>query len=181
MQYLSKAFELSRVFQYQWTVNLKFLPEDVFLLKSLSAGLLIATVVTLALFGCKVWTALVTRQGGGEVVTWGRPMHHLQPSFVAIVILTSNFIGIVFARTLHYQFYSWYFHSLPLLLWHSQLPNVVRVAVWLGVEVAFNVYPATTASSLLLQACHVIMISGLYLAPVPAIYIMESSTKTKQE
>ena len=28
--YAGKAFELSRVFLHRWTVNLKFLPEDVF-------------------------------------------------------------------------------------------------------------------------------------------------------
>lgn len=30
VSYASKAFELSRVFLHRWTVNLKFLPEDVF-------------------------------------------------------------------------------------------------------------------------------------------------------
>ena len=35
----SKAFELSRVFTYKWTVNLKFLPESVFQSKGLAAGL----------------------------------------------------------------------------------------------------------------------------------------------
>jgi hypothetical protein len=39
------------------------------------------------------------------------------PAYIAYVLLSSNFVGIVFARTLHYQFYSWYFHALPLLLW----------------------------------------------------------------
>ena len=177
VQYLSKAFELGRVFKYEWTVNLKFLSEEVFLLKPLSVGLLIATVAALALFGHKVWTAVVSRKGDHQVLRWGRPMYHLEPSFVAVAILTSNFIGIVFARTLHYQFYSWYFHSLPLLLWHAQLPDIVRVAIWFGVELAFNVYPATATSSLLLQLCHVVIIAGLYLAPVPAVFSLESKSK----
>lgn len=30
VSYASKAFELSRVFLHRWTVNLKFLPKDVF-------------------------------------------------------------------------------------------------------------------------------------------------------
>lgn len=44
VQYISKAFELSRVFFYKWTVNYKFLPEDIFLDKRLSLALLVMTV-----------------------------------------------------------------------------------------------------------------------------------------
>merc|ERR1712087_622264 len=32
-----------------------------------------------------------------------------------------NFLGVVFAKSLHYQFYVWYFHSLPYLAWRSAL------------------------------------------------------------
>ncbi len=45
VSYLSKAFELTRVFFYKWTVNFKFLPEEIFLSKKLSVVLLILTVI----------------------------------------------------------------------------------------------------------------------------------------
>ena len=35
---------------------------------------------------------------------------------VAKTMWVGNFVGIVCARSLHYQFYSWYFHSVPFLL-----------------------------------------------------------------
>ena len=44
-EYLQRSFELGRVFMYKWTVNFKFLPEEIILSKSLSIGLLIATIV----------------------------------------------------------------------------------------------------------------------------------------
>ena len=76
----------------------------------------------------------------------------LSNHFIITTIATSNFIGIVFARTLHYQFYVWYFHMIPYLLWHSvALPVVVKLFVFVSIEVAFNIYPATAWSSLLLQ------------------------------
>ena len=76
----------------------------------------------------------------------------LSNHFIITTIATSNFIGIVFARTLHYQFYVWYFHMIPYLLWHSvALPLAVKLFVFVSIEVAFNIYPATAWSSLLLQ------------------------------
>ena len=75
----------------------------------------------------------------------------LNPDFICTVIFSSNLIGVVFARSLHYQFYSWYFHTLPYLLSRTGLPALVRVALLFAVEVCFNVYPSTWWSSALLQ------------------------------
>ena len=45
IQYLSRSFELGRVFMFKWTVNFKFLPEDIFIGKELSIVLLIMTII----------------------------------------------------------------------------------------------------------------------------------------
>ena len=82
-----------------------------------------------------------------------------------VLALSCNFIGVACARTLHYQFYTWYFHAIPALLWHARLPTPLRLMLWLGIEAAFNVYPATWASSSLLQLCHVALLIGLWRAP----------------
>lgn len=41
---------------------------------------------------------------------------------VALTLFTVNLIGIVFSRSLHYQFYVWYFYSIPALLWSTRIP-----------------------------------------------------------
>lgn len=54
--YINKAFEFSRVFQYQWTVNWKFLEEDVFLSSWWAKCLLGAHFVVLFAFVFVRWS-----------------------------------------------------------------------------------------------------------------------------
>lgn len=73
-----------------------------------------------------------------------------------------NFIGIVCARSLHYQFYSWYFHSLPYLLWSTNYSTVVRLLILALIEMCWNVYPSTDFTSALLHVCHIAVLYGVY-------------------
>ena len=59
--YFGRAFEFGRQFIYKWTVNFKFLPEDVFLSRQLAVGLLVAHVVVLFLFMQRRWCRLAVR------------------------------------------------------------------------------------------------------------------------
>lgn len=50
-----------------------------------------------------------------------------------------NFIGIMFAKSLHFQFYVWYYHTVPYLAWRSSLPlpfkfssRLCFIYVWKG-------------------------------------------------
>lgn len=172
VSYITRSFDLGRSFMYKWTVNLKFLPEQIFLSKSLSLALLALTVVTFLAFSYKwcIRVIGVQRVTKTDAVKTEVVKRNLTSNFVIYTIFVSNFIGIVFARTLHYQFYSWYFHTLPYLLWQVSLPNIVRVGVLLSIEVAFNVYPATYWSSMLLQISHAILLGAVFYSSVPHPY-----------
>jgi alpha-1,3-mannosyltransferase len=186
--YLTKAFELNRVFTYKWTVNWKFLDEQTFVSKEVAMTLLAGNIGFLILFAWK-WcrsdlglVKLITNIIAGKDVTLisqKRPANKLkqapapqatvfyQPQFIFLVLATCNFIGVAFARTLHYQFYSWYFHTLPFLLWNTKLPIVLRLVILAGIEIAFNVYPSTPMSSLVLQAAHIFLLAALFFSPLP--------------
>lgn len=73
-----------------------------------------------------------------------------------------NFIGIVCARSLHYQFYSWYFHSLPYLLWSTNYSIITRFLLLALIEMCWNTYPSTEFTSALLHVCHVSLLYGVY-------------------
>ena len=99
----------------------------------------------------------------------------LSPEHILYTMFLSNFIGICFARTLHYQFYCWYISSVPMLLLLSDRRMVsvsqnatlttsgmvgtvsLLVAVMAGLELAFHIFPAKPWSSALLQMTHFIV------------------------
>lgn len=73
-----------------------------------------------------------------------------------------NFIGLVCARSLHYQFYSWYFHSLPYLLWSNNFSVIVKFLILALIEMCWNTYPSTSFTSALLHVCHIAVLYGVY-------------------
>ncbi|KAL3113478.1 hypothetical protein niasHT_013588 [Heterodera trifolii] len=114
--YISKAFELGRVFLFQWTVNWRFLPESIFLDRRFHIALLVAHLSFLAIFALKFWF----RSTGGLLTSLHKMIFgvllRLDAHDILFAFFSSNLIGMAFARSLHYQFYCWYYHSLPYLL-----------------------------------------------------------------
>jgi alpha-1,3-mannosyltransferase len=66
--YLSSAFEFSRVFLYKWTVNWRFISEDVFLSHSWALTLLAGQLFTLIAFAMIKWC----RNDGGVMSVLNR-------------------------------------------------------------------------------------------------------------
>jgi alpha-1,3-mannosyltransferase len=140
ISYFRKAFELDRQFFFKWTVNLKFLPEDLFLSKHLAVLLLFLHLSLLGIYFFRLYKSTSQLMTAESMLS---------------TLFVSNFIGICCARTLHYQFYSWYFSSLPFLLWRETFyPLPIRVLLLICIEYAFLTFPATPASSIILQLAH---------------------------
>lgn len=181
VSYLRKAFEFDRVFFFKWTVNWKFLPEDVFVSKTTSVILLVLHLTYLVGFAwkwlraCKSQTGryffLLLDDGGSSSSSSSK--RRLSPEYVVLTLFVSNYVGVCFARTLHYQFYAWYFHTIPFLLWSAceSMPVALRVVVFLAVEYSFNVYPATPSSSVVLQLAHLTLLRYLCVSKVPEIRV----------
>ena len=164
--YLSRAFEFSREFLFKWTVNWKFLSPDVFASKGFSFLLLCLHVSLLFFFIVGHWS----RAEGGLLKLLYRGLSlksawkkGLDPDHVLLVLFTSNFVGIVCARSLHYQFYSWYFHSIPYLLWRTRYHVLVKLVLFFGIEICWNIYPSTANTSLLLLFLHGLLLLGLLI------------------
>ncbi|KAJ8021541.1 Dol-P-Man:Man(5)GlcNAc(2)-PP-Dol alpha-1,3-mannosyltransferase [Holothuria leucospilota] len=161
--YLLRAFELSRQFFYKWTVNWRFLSEEMFLNRYFQFSLLALHIILIILFTVHRWN----RRSGGLTALLPKPTlpqrEILDENYIVKTLYTSNFIGMAFSRTLHYQFYVWYFHTLPYLLWCTDLISPVRLLILGLIELCWNTYPSTSASSATLHVCHLILLVGLWL------------------
>jgi alpha-1,3-mannosyltransferase len=69
------------------------------------------------------------------------------PRFILTTVLAANTIGMLCARSLHYQFYSWLAWGAPYVLWRSGFGPVWVSALWAAQEWAWNVFPSTKMSS----------------------------------
>ncbi|CAG9770825.1 unnamed protein product [Ceutorhynchus assimilis] len=74
----------------------------------------------------------------------------------------TNLIGIACARSIHYQFYSWYYHSLLYLAFCTNFSKPVRFLILGVMEYCFKTYPSTNLSSALLHVCHSFLIFGVF-------------------
>ncbi|KAJ9543346.1 hypothetical protein OSB04_023053 [Centaurea solstitialis] len=199
--YLSNAFNLGRVFIHFWSVNFKFVPEPIFVSKEFALILLVAHLGLLTIFAHYRWC----KHEGGLVsflhsrflklqlktsITSSMPLNRsynsisglklLKREHIITTMFTGNFIGIVCARSLHYQFYSWYFCSLPYLLWRTPFPTVVRLLLFAGVEFCWNVFPSNFYSSIVLLSLHLIILWGLWTGPPEYPYENDKSQVGKK-
>jgi alpha-1,3-mannosyltransferase len=161
--YFSRAFELSRQFLFKWTVNWRFVGEDTFLSREFSLGLLVLHISLLAIF-LTSWLKPSeknmfrflqdTLQGRQQTVL-------LSKSFTMTVMLSSLAIGLLCARSLHYQFFAYLAWATPFLLWRGGIHPVLIYTVWALQEWAWNVYPSTNASSAVVVLTLAVQILGV--------------------
>lgn len=173
LSYLHRSFEFGRKFFYIWSVNWQNVPETIFLSKEFALTLLVLHLIFLIVLSYKKWFHLLKSS-----------RLPIDAETILFVLLSANFVGIVFARSLHYQFYTWYFHSLPFLLFYnvdfknSLYKNVqsitLRLGVFVAIEAVWNIYPPQSWTSSLLLISHLWILQNI-LQPI------SSSTRTHAE
>lgn len=170
--YLSRAFEFSRVFLYKWTVNWRFVGEEKFLSKRFSYGLLAAHF-------CLLYTFIVTRwlrpsnwtlpEAIGALLkppskeTQARISRRVTPDFALTSILSAVIIGCLCARSLHYQFFVYIVWATPFLLWRSGMHPIFIYAICIIQEYGWNVYPSTDESSMIVVGCLAMTVFAVWL------------------
>ncbi|EFY97398.2 ALG3 domain (glycosyl transferase family 58) protein [Metarhizium robertsii] len=157
--YLGRAFELSRQFKFEWTVNWRMMGEELFLSKQFATVLLVLHALVLLIFVTSRWlqparrslVSLISPMLRGrspftpaeELAVSGR----VTPDYIMTTILSANVVGLLFARSLHYQFYAYLAWATPYLLWKAWPYTPVVYLLWAVQEAAWNTFPSTDLSS----------------------------------
>ncbi|XP_065173048.1 LOW QUALITY PROTEIN: lethal(2)neighbour of tid protein 2 [Atheta coriaria] len=252
--YLKASFDLGRVFQHQWTVNYRFLDEEIFTDMRFHIGLLVLHITLLGIFTPLIWKyfkayntlkktlsdmkqqvpernnekkrvkhtktpqkpieedAPLTQEQQdflnsfekqikvekpnkppGNTKKTNKSLQHKQskvknanaklhvekvnqdppePKYeinfskvtqlFVLPFFVTNLIGIACARSLHYQFYSWYFHSLLYLAFSTPFSKPMALLLLGLLESSWNIYPSTEWSSATLHVVHAGLLYGLY-------------------
>ena len=156
MGYVARAFDLTRVFMFKWTVNWRFVGEEVFLSRSFSIALLAVHLSLLALFVTTRWLQPSGRQlqyslrialYPPSTQTQQLIKARINPGFVLTTVLTANAIGMLCARSLHYQFYPLLAWGAPFLFWRARFHPLLQYLLWAAQEWAWNVYPSVSQCS----------------------------------
>ncbi|NXI03946.1 ALG3 mannosyltransferase, partial [Pachycephala philippinensis] len=198
--YLTRSFDLGRQFQFKWTVNWRFLPEEVFQNRVFHAALLLAHLAGLGLFALHRWHSskeniltLLKDPGKRKPASPRLTVNNIlwqafcvcplnASAWIVFILFSSNFLGVCCSRSLHYQFYVWYFHTLPYLLWctpTTKLAHMPKVLLLGVIELCWNTYPSTVCSSLSLHICHGLILLQLWYgtAPTPVSHTPPPSRK----
>lgn len=170
--YFGRAFEFSRQFLFKWTVNWRFVGEEAFLSRAFSTSLLVLHISVLLTFIFTRWLpptgkslgdvlhATFSRDGHGR--NWQALFQRFTPKYILTTVLTANIIGLLFARSLHYQFYSYLAWSTPYLLWRGGLHPVLQYVLWALQEWAWNVFPSTPVSSAVVVSVMMITVAAVW-------------------
>ncbi|XP_015120492.1 lethal(2)neighbour of Tid protein [Diachasma alloeum] len=168
--YIGGAFNFGRIFEYRWTVNWRIIPQDLFVNPTFHIALLFLHLSAIVHF-IPTWMTYMRCYAKLKFVgtklkpqmkkTTEVDMSTVSQLFIA-PLFAANFLGIMFSRSLHYQFYLWYYHTLPYIAWCTHYSPFTRIVILGVIELCWNVYPSTVLSSAALNGCHLMLLYGLH-------------------
>lgn len=88
----------------------------------------------------------------------------MTPAYILSTVVASNLVGVLCARSLHYQFYSWFYWSIPYAayIFSRSYGTPAAIAIWAAQEWAWLQYPSTNLSSVVVVLSLVAWVWGLW-------------------
>ena len=170
-RYMTRAYDFGRQFLFKWTVNWRFLGKDVFSSQTFQTSLLVTHASLLLAFFETRWIKPSSNRIPEFVYKYSRTMDfkseqeyskRVTSTFVMETMLGCMAIGLLCARSLHYQFYAYLGWASPFMLWRSGLHPALVLAA-LGVqEWAWLQYPSMQISSIVVVGELALQVAALW-------------------
>ncbi|KAL3472945.1 glycosyltransferase [Aspergillus californicus] len=183
MGYFNRAFEFGRQFMFKWTVNWRFVPENVFLSREWALSLGALNLLIVAVFIVTIWLKPSGKNLPDftlEFITGRYSGVSLHSPFIMTVLLTTLSVGLLCARSMHYQFFAYLAWATPFLLWRSGYHPILVYILWALQEWAWNVYPSTNLSSTIVVLSLCAQVFGLLVNRTHAFFIPPRDPKAKE-
>ena len=103
----------------------------------------------------------------------------ITPDLMLTSILTANAVGMLCARSLHYQFYAWLAWGTPYLLHRTGFHPVLVYILWAAQEWSWNVFPSTNLSSSVVVGVLTITVVGVWIGARDEFIPVDDSTIVK--
>jgi alpha-1,3-mannosyltransferase len=173
-EYINSAFDFGRAFLFKWTVNWRFLGEEIFLSRTFALSLLAVHVSSLIVFATTTWIAptshefvdfVQTHLGSTNIEIKKMISRKVTPKWVMDTMLASMVVGLLCARSLHYQFFAYLGWATPYLLWRTGAGPIWVIVNWAIQEYCWLVFPSTSLSSMVVVFELALQVLSILLAP----------------
>lgn len=181
VEYLQSAFNFSRSFMFKWSVNWQMMDEDGFDSSTFHKALLLSQLVGILAVILFRYPSLL-RDSLRSLKT---PLTKCVPGVsladtVPFLLVTTNYIGVIFSRSLHYQFLTWYHWTIPILMHYSKIPWFLGPVWYLLHEFCWNSYPPNAQASSLLFLLNTTMLLLIVANNLHCSVHRRSSAKKQQ-
>jgi len=160
-QYLNGAFNFRRQFMYDWSINWQFIGEEGFLSSSFQRSLLVSQIIMLLFVFISKYPRLIKQIALSIIHPFTSTVHLSTKTYSELIpylFIMSNFIGIIFSRSLHYQFLTWYHWTLPILISWSGLPIYLGSIWYIAHEYCWNSFPPNPTASIALVSLNAFLL-----------------------
>jgi len=158
MPYLLRSFPTNKVYEYKWSLNMQFISEEFFLDPLFGKIMLLLLVLAYLAAVFLIWTR---PEGLFQFLQQKGSNTSLPSTQIVDTLFFSNFVGFIFMKSLHYQFYVWIFHCLPHLISMAGFEFPFAILLMGFIEIMWNLYPPQEGNSYGLWTAHLTIFFGI--------------------
>lgn len=181
------AYDFGRNFDQSESINFHYITQEMQHSEPFKKFLLVLHLSFLVIFLVFKWTRFdffFTIFQQVRLFDFSGKKRKMSPYVIMLILCTSNFIGMVFSRGTHQQFYAWYSFSFPFLLsaCSDTFGPLAQLAIILTLEFSWSSpKPFNSLQGHTLNIGHILILIGLLRSNQESQYINEEEQNKRND